>query len=271
MKVAILTTANQWFVPYAKALKDEITALFKDKISECALFFEHTQVKNFDIVFVLSYHKIIPALSLEQNSLVLVLHASNLPQGKGWSPFSWQILEGKDEICFSLFKAGEKVDSGEIYLQKCLKLNGFELYDELREKQRDMTKQMCIEFLRLYPHIKARAQKGDESFYPKRSSKDSELDLHKSLNEQFNLLRICSNDEFPAFFIKDGKKFVLKIYADDSTENINSVVAGCRGGGVILLCLDIRQILFILLILHFYTRDSYQIYIAFKTYKKVVI
>ena len=88
----------------------------------------------------------------------------------------------------------------------------YELYDELRAKQGTMSVQMCAEFLRLYPHITARAQSGAESFYPKRSPKDSELDINKSLNEQFNLLRICSNDEFPAFFIKNGKKFVLKIY-----------------------------------------------------------
>lgn len=51
---------------------------------------------------------------------------------------------------------------------------------------------------------------GKESFYPKRSPKDSELDINKSLNEQFNLLRIASNEDFPAFFYKDGKKFILK-------------------------------------------------------------
>ncbi|WP_252365672.1 hypothetical protein [Campylobacter jejuni] len=55
---------------------------------------------------------------------------------------------------------------------------------------------------------------GKESFYPKRSPKDSELDINKSLNEQFNLLRIASNEDFPAFFYKDGKKFILKIYPD---------------------------------------------------------
>lgn len=224
MKIAILTTANQWFVPYAKALNADIKAHFADKVSECALFFEHTQVKGFDIVFVLSYHSIIPALYLRQNALTLVLHASNLPQGKGWSPLFWQVLEGKDEVIFTLFKADEKIDNGEIYLQKRLNLSGVELYDELRAKQGAMSVQICAEFLRLYPHITARAQSGAESFYPKRSPKDSELDINKSLNEQFNLLRICSNDEFPAFFIKNGKKFVLKIY-DDETQNITG------GGG----------------------------------------
>ncbi|EOI4477321.1 hypothetical protein ACMT2A_000771 [Campylobacter jejuni] len=73
---------------------------------------------------------------------------------------------------------------------------------------------MCLEFLELYPDIQAKKQVGKESFYPKRSPKDSELDINKSLNEQFNLLRIASNEDFPAFFYKDGKKFILKIYPD---------------------------------------------------------
>lgn len=51
---------------------------------------------------------------------------------------------------------------------------------------------------------------GKESFYPKRSPKDSELDINKSLNEQFNLLRIASNEDFPAFFTKMVKNLYSK-------------------------------------------------------------
>lgn len=90
-----------------------------------------------------------------------------------------------------------------------------ELYEELREKQATFILDMCLKFLKLYPNIKAKKQKGQESFYPKRNPKDSELDINKSLKEQFNLLRIVSNEEFPAFFYKDGKKFILKIYPNN--------------------------------------------------------
>lgn len=63
-----------------------------------------------------------------------------------------------------------------------------------------------------------KAQRGEPSLYPKRTAKDSELDITKSIESQFDLLRIVSNEEFPAFFYKNGKKFVLKIYAIESQE-----------------------------------------------------
>lgn len=207
MKIAILTSPNQWFIPYAKKLNQLI------KNSE--LFLNHKEILNFDIVFILSYHQIIDKKFLKQNKLNIIIHASNLPQGKGWAPLFHQIIEDKNEITFSLFEADDKADNGDIYLKKNLKLNSLELYEELREKQATFILDMCLEFLKLYPNIKAKKQKGQESFYPKRNPKDSELDINKSLKEQFNLLRIVSNEEFPAFFYKDGKKFILKIYPNN--------------------------------------------------------
>ncbi|OCR08523.1 formyltransferase family protein [Helicobacter pullorum] len=205
MKVAILTSPNQWFIPYAKDLQTKIT--------KSNLYFSHQEIKqSYDIVFILSYHQIISKTFLEQHKHNLVIHASNLPKGKGWSPMFWQILEGKNEIVFSMFEADEKADNGDIYLQKTLILEGTELYEELRKKQAKMCQELCLEFLEKYPHISPKKQEGSESFYPKRSLKDSELDPKKSLESQFNLLRILSNEEFPAFFYKDGKKFILKIY-----------------------------------------------------------
>lgn len=52
-----------------------------------------------------------------------------------------------------------------------------------------------------------------QAFTKKRDAKDSESDTTKSIDAQFNLLRIVSNEEFPAFFYKNGRKYILKIYA----------------------------------------------------------
>ncbi len=205
MKIALLTSPKQWFVPYAKKFSEK---------ENFPLFLDPKQIQGFDIVFILSYHKILDKNFLKQNKHNIIIHASNLPQGKGFAPLFHQVLEGKNEIVFSLFEANEKLDCGDIYLQKTLNLNGLELYEELREKQALMTFELCLEFVKLYPNLKAKKQSGQESFYPKRSPKDSELNIKESLEKQFNLLRICSNEEFPAFFYKDGKKFILKIYAD---------------------------------------------------------
>ena len=204
MKIAILTTQNQWFVEYAKQLNNEI--------KNSKLFFDHNNIKNFDIVFILSYHNIIPKNILEKNKHNIVIHASSLPQGKGWAPLFWQVLKGAKEILFTMFEASNGVDNGDIYMQKTLKLDGYELNEELREKQARHTINMCKEFINNYDKYKIPTpQSGVESFYPKRTSKDSELNVNKTIKEQFNLFRIVNNEEYPAFFEIDGHRYILKI------------------------------------------------------------
>lgn len=205
MKIAILTSPEQWFVPYAKKLNKQLP--------HSELFFEHTNIlNNFDIVFILSYHKIIQTKYLVKHKHNIVIHASDLPKGKGWSPMFWQIIEGKNKIPFTMFEAGEGVDDGNIYMQKKLILSGNELNQELREKQANFTIDMCLEFLKNYNQYKIPTkQSGKESFYKKRDAKDSQLDINKSIKEQFNLLRVVSNKEYPAYFEIDGHKYILEI------------------------------------------------------------
>ena len=147
VRVAILTSKNQWFVPYAKELA---------RLSKAKLYFDSEEIlETFEIVFILSYHKILEKHFLDKHQHNLVIHASALPKGKGWSPLFWQVLEGKRAIVFSLFAASVDVDSGEIYLQKTLHLSGVELYEELRELQAKMCIEMALEFLKIYPNIKS--------------------------------------------------------------------------------------------------------------------
>ena len=64
-------------------------------------------------------------------------------------------------------------------------------------------------------NIKSIKQTGSGSFYPKRTGKDSELDVNKSIAEQFDLLRVVDNEKYPAFFNFRGRKYVLRIYKDE--------------------------------------------------------
>lgn len=205
MKIAILTSPNQWFIPYAEKLNKSIES--------STLFFNHEDMKdNYDVVLILSYHRIIKEEYLNNNKHNIVIHASNLPEGKGWAPMFWQILENKNEIVFSMFEASVGVDDGDIYMKKQLGLTGYELNEELRDNQAKFIIEMCSEFLNNYDKYKLPIkQTGIESFYKKRTAEDSELNINKSINEQFNLLRIVDNKNYPAFFYKDNKKYMLKI------------------------------------------------------------
>ncbi|QNP29963.1 formyltransferase family protein [Cylindrospermopsis curvispora] len=167
-----------------------------------------------DLCFYLSYGKIVPPSVLSQFKHNLVVHESELPQGKGWSPLTWQILEGKNDIPVTLFEAAKQVDSGNIYLQQWLHFQGHETIDELRHAQAQSTLELCKEFVREYPDIlkRTRPQVGKSSFYPRRTPQDSKLDPHISIGDQFNLLRVVDNERYPAFFDWAGRLYVVKIY-----------------------------------------------------------
>ncbi|WP_455756655.1 formyltransferase family protein [Sulfurimonas sp.] len=212
MNVAILTSAGQWFISYAEELKN--------KINDSKLFFDHKDIdSSFDVVFILSYHKIIEEKYLKQHKYNIVVHASALPKGKGWAPMFWQILENKNKIPFTMFEASLGIDDGDIYMRKILELDGLELNKELREKQGKFIIYMCLEFLIDFDKYKiAKKQVGDATIYLKRTYKDSELDINKTINEQFNLLRIIDNDDYPAFFYKSNKKYILKIEKADNED-----------------------------------------------------
>ena len=143
----------------------------------------------------------------------LVVHESDLPQGKGRSTLTWQILEGRNRIPVTLFEAAEKVDSGVIYSQEWLQFGGHELIDELRAALAQATIVLCRQFVAEYPKIvvQARPQTGDESFYPRRKPEDSRLDPSRTLADQFQLLRVVDNERYPAFFEWRGSMYALRI------------------------------------------------------------
>ncbi len=166
-----------------------------------------------DICIYLSYGRIVESELLTRYRNNLVVHESDLPNGRGWSPLTWQVLEGKNVIPITLLEAALGVDSGDIYLTDTMSFNGVELLNELRTIQAEKTISLCKKFILNYPESVswAKPQDGNSSYYPRRTKENSELDLDKTLREQFNLLRVVDNEKYPAFIKMNGKKFIVKI------------------------------------------------------------
>lgn len=197
---------SSWIIPYAKELVNELT-LSGNMIR---LIHHKDEVVSGDILIMLSCEHLFRNLSL--NKFNLVVHESDLPKGKGWSPLTWQVLEGKNKIPVTLIEATEGVDAGPIYDQIIINLNGTELVDELRKAQGEATKELIRKFVKNYPNNTATPQQGEESFYPRRKPEDGKLDIHVPLKDQFNLLRVSDNERYPAWFEIDGVTYQLKIY-----------------------------------------------------------
>jgi methionyl-tRNA formyltransferase len=206
MKIQVLAdNRNSWIIPYAQELVSEL----RQRSHESSLVFDHGDVTEGDILCLLSCEKIFKRLNLNKHNLVV--HESDLPAGKGWSPVTWQVLEGKNRIPVTLFEATDSVDSGVIYKQIFMTLEGHELLPEIKRMQGEITQRLILDFIDKYPDHTYREQQGTTSFYRKRMPEDSALDIHKSIAEQFNLLRVCDNERYPAFFQLQGKKYIIKI------------------------------------------------------------
>jgi len=205
----LLDTSNLWFEKQLKNFDFKLDSKYIFKISK-----NHKNIKNQDIVFPVSYTKILPESFLQKNDLVLIAHPSKLPKDKGFAPLQYQVLRNKKKFYISLIKAVKEVDAGPIYLQKSFNLNGTELSDEIRTIQGLQILRIIKDFLIKYPNIKSKKQKGKSNFNKRRFPKDSQLNINQTIKKQFNHLRINNNKHYPSFFYLKGQKFIIKIYKE---------------------------------------------------------
>jgi methionyl-tRNA formyltransferase len=212
MNITILTdNPNSWIIPYIEDLKKDLS---EHNITH---IFKTSDIVGGDIMLVLSCEKILKTEYLSLHKSNVVVHPSKVPLGKGWSPLAWQVLEGSNNIPVSLFEAVEAVDAGDVYIVDYIKLEGHELNDEIKHQQGLLTMKMVKKYIDEFELITGVPQSGEETFYPRRKQKENELDVNKTIIEQFNLFRVVDNERYPAHFNLNGKKYILKIYKDDES------------------------------------------------------
>ena len=165
-----------------------------------------------DILFLISCSEIISKLQREKFKKTLVVHASNLPYGRGWSPHIWEIINGATDITLSLLEAENKVDTGDIWKKISVSIPKTALFDEINELIFDSELALMDFAIENYNTIEPRKQPDIDSVcWPKRSPKDSVININKPIVEQFDLIRVCDPKRFPAYFYKDGVRFNIII------------------------------------------------------------
>lgn len=197
---------NAWIVPWAQKLHNILASH-----NPVRLVYDVRQFEKGDFAFLLGCTRMLPPEVLALHRLNLVVHESALPQGKGFSPVQWQVLEGANVIPVVLFEAVAELDAGPIYLRDEIVLDGSELLPELREKQGQKTLEIILRFLECWPDITPQPQSGPESIYRRRKRADDQLDVDKPLKELFRQLRVVDNTRYPAWFVINNKSFKLII------------------------------------------------------------
>ena len=209
MKIDVLCTDPRHPVlPYLQRWKAVQESLGHD----VNLINEKADLSGGDLLFLVSCSQVLNNTERGQYRAALVLHASDLPKGRGWSPHVWAILAGESEVTVCLLEAQDPVDSGLVWLRTRFALDGSELLPEINQRLFLAELNLMTEAVQRVGSIEPSPQQGDPGPYMKRRTPaDSRLDPHKTIAEQFDLLRTVDSERYPAFFDFRGHRYVIKI------------------------------------------------------------
>lgn len=216
MKIDLLCSSedhpiNPWLVTWAgKCARHHEVRILRRK----------DQLTSGDMLFLISCIEMIPAELRALYGRCVVLHASDLPRGRGWSPHVRAILEGAKGITVSAINAEDRIDSGDIWAKKTFDVAPHELYDEINASLFETQIALLDQVIGMVekgdaPH----PQPGEEAtYYPRRTPRDSELDPSQSIAEQFDKIRVSDPDRYPAFFQMHGAVFSVSLRKVQSDE-----------------------------------------------------
>lgn len=197
-----LHPVNTWLEKWASARAER---------ADISLVRDKAELEGGDFLFLISCHQIIGPDTRARYRHTLVIHASDLPKGRGWSPMAWDILDGADKITVSLLNAEDGVDSGDIWQKRSFALDGTELLQELNAKLFDIELELMDWALDHCDQATPEPQTGAPTMWPRRTPADSEIDPMKPLIESFDTIRIADPDRFAAYFDHRGARYAIRL------------------------------------------------------------
>ncbi|MCS7024450.1 MAG: hypothetical protein NZV14_06580 [Bryobacteraceae bacterium] len=181
-------------------------------LHEVALVEHLAEVTSGDFLFLISCNQIVGRGVRDRFRYTLVIHASDVPYGRGFAPLNWQILEGKSEIVVTLMEAADKVDSGDVWAKRVLRFEGHELFEELSEKLFSTELELMSFAVNHHQQIVPQPQPaGIGSYYRKRQPEDSRIWPEQSFASAFDLIRASDPVRYPAFFDYRGYRYQVTL------------------------------------------------------------
>ena len=173
MRISLLCSEEQH--PVNEQLKRWMSA--QRGVHQVELVRKKSELVGGDVLFLISCSEIVGSADRSAFRTTLVIHASDLPRGRGWSPHIWQLIEGVDEITLSLLEAEEKVDSGRIWKKLKFPIPKHALWNEINTRLFDAEIQLIDFAVKEFEKISPAMQDPsiEPSYYPRRTPADSRM------------------------------------------------------------------------------------------------
>lgn len=166
-----------------------------------------------DLFVVVSYGQILsPAILNIPKIFSINLHASLLPKYRGAAPINWAIINGDTQTGLTIIKMNERMDAGEIILQREVSIDDIDTAVTLEKKLARQGTSLLLECLNKIESGTLELLPQDEtqvSFSPELKKKDGLINWQSQALQILNLIR--GTADWPgAFTYYNGK--LLKIY-----------------------------------------------------------
>ena len=154
------------------------------------------------------------------------VHASLLPKYRGAAPVNWAIINGEKESGVTTFKLTHEIDTGNILLQKKVKINDDDDAGALHDKLKEAGAELLIKTVNGLADnsITGQPQKGDEIIHaPKLNTETAMINWNLPSENIHNLVRGLS--PYPGAFTLLKNK-VFKIYKSGFETGATAVAPG---------------------------------------------
>ncbi|MCG3121301.1 MAG: Methionyl-tRNA formyltransferase [bacterium] len=157
------------------------------------------------------------------------VHAALLPKYRGAAPIQWALINGERETGVTTFFIEEKVDTGDMILQRSTAIGEFETAGELHDRMALLGAELLLETLTQIANgaVQRQRQSGEPSLAPKITKEQAAIAWKKSAREIFNFVR-GMNPVPGAFTNWQGRH--LKIFR---TRVIDEISSGGAAGEVL--------------------------------------
>lgn len=182
-------------------------------IHDVCLHFQIDDLLGGDVLFLVSCSEVVTQRTRSLYRETMVLHASDLPKGRGWSPYVWELLAGAEKITVSLLRADDPVDTGAIWAKKTFVVPKSHLFKEISQQLFETELELMSLGLALVSSEASPVPQAKDgaTYWPKRSPNDSRIDPTKSLAECFDQIRIADPERYPAFFELYGEEYFIEL------------------------------------------------------------
>lgn len=212
------------------AVENDIPVLQPEKLRD-AEFLEEIKKLDADIFVVVAF-RMMPKILFEMPEMgTFNLHASLLPDYRGAAPINYAVINGEKKTGATTFFINEKIDEGNILLQKEIEISPDENAGELHDRLMDMGAKLVVDTLNGLSENSIKEKPQPEVDHPKNAFKifkeDTRIDWNQNSETVHNFIRGMS--PYPAAFttlkIGDDQKF-LKIYSGKVVNESNDQVPG---------------------------------------------